>query len=160
MASRKSLELTSSTNGTFRYNWLCDDRPASAGKGAGGRRQRGRPRVAGAAAQYGDAFTVVGQARDGVDAVALAESLQPDLVILDVSMPRLDGIEALAQVRAVCPGSQVVIFTGDSDTTLESEARAAGAAAVIAKDMGATTLVEKLSGSSFAPRIDELPATG
>lgn len=107
-----------------------------------------------------DDFTVVGQARDGVDAIELAASLQPDLVILDVSMPRLDGIEALPQVRAVCPRSQVVIFSGDSDTTLESEARAAGAAAVIAKDMGATTLVEKLSALFVRQRIDELPATG
>ena len=107
-----------------------------------------------------DDFTVVGQARDGVDAVELAESLQPDLVILDVSMPRLDGIEALPQVRAVCPGSQVVIFTGDSDTTMESEARAAGAAAVIAKDMGATTLVERLSVLVHEQRDGELPAAG
>jgi DNA-binding NarL/FixJ family response regulator len=107
-----------------------------------------------------DDFTVVGQARDGVDAVELAESLQPDLVILDVSMPRLDGIEALPQVRAVCPGSQVVIFTGDSDTTMESEARAAGAAAVIAKDMGATTLVERLSVLVAEQRDGELPAAG
>jgi DNA-binding NarL/FixJ family response regulator len=107
-----------------------------------------------------DDFTVVGQARDGVDAITLAESLQPDLVILDVSMPRLDGIEALPQVRAVCPGSRVVIFTGDSDTTMESEARAAGAAAVIAKDMGATTLVERLSALFVDQRIEDLPATG
>jgi DNA-binding NarL/FixJ family response regulator len=107
-----------------------------------------------------DDFTVVGQARDGVDAIELAESLQPDLVILDVSMPRLDGIEALPQVRAVCPGSQVVIFTGDSDTTMESEARAAGAAAVIAKDMGANTLVEHLSQLVQAQREGELPAAG
>ena len=95
-------------------------------------------------------FTVVGEARDGVTAVNLAESLQPDLVILDVAMPRLDGIEALPQVRAVCPESQVVIFTGDSDDAVEGEARAAGASAVIAKDMGAITLVERLS-ALFSP---------
>ncbi len=95
-------------------------------------------------------FTVVGEARDGVTAVDLAKSLQPDLVILDVSMPRLDGIEALPKVRAVCPESQVVIFTGDLDGAVEGEARAAGASAVIAKDMGAITLVEKLS-ALFSP---------
>lgn len=107
------------------------------------------------------AFTVVGQASDGVDAVLLAETLQPDLVILDVSMPRLDGIEALPRVRAVSPTSQVVIFSGDTDHTMESEARAAGAAAVIAKDMGATTLVEKVTALFSAPRrLDtQLPAT-
>jgi DNA-binding NarL/FixJ family response regulator len=104
-----------------------------------------------------DTFTVVGQARDGVDAVSLAESLQPDLVILDVSMPRLDGIEALPQVRAVSPTSQVVIFSGDSDSTMESEARAAGADAVSPKDTGATTLVEKLSALfQRHQRVDEL----
>ena len=70
-------------------------------------------------------------------------------------MPRLDGIEALPQVRAVCPGSQVVIFSGDSDTTMESEARAAGAAAVIPKDTGATTLVEKLAVLFQSRRVDE-----
>jgi DNA-binding NarL/FixJ family response regulator len=107
------------------------------------------------------AFTVVGQAGDGVAAISLAESLQPDLVILDVSMPRLDGIAALPQVRAVSPQAQVVIFTGDTDGSMESEARAAGAAAVIAKDIGAVTLVEKLSALFPAHAgDDELPAAG
>lgn len=112
------------------------------------------------------AFTVVGEARDGVTAVAQAQKLQPDLVILDVSMPRLDGIEAIPQVRAVCPSSRVVIFTGDTDRGMEGEARAAGAAAVlakadIAKDTGAAGLVERLR-SLFAPPwpLDQLPATG
>jgi DNA-binding NarL/FixJ family response regulator len=106
-------------------------------------------------------FTVVGEARDGVTAVALAQKLQPDLVILDVSMPRLDGIEALPQVRAVCPESQVVIFTGESDQATVGEAHAAGAAAVIAKDQGATTLIDKLRALFTPPRMTEsLPATG
>ncbi len=107
-----------------------------------------------------DAFTVVGEARDGVAAITLAESLQPDLVILDVSMPRLDGIEALPQVRAASPGSQVVIFSGDSgDTSMETEARAAGAAAVITKDIGAITLIDRLR-SLFSPCVADpgLPA--
>jgi DNA-binding NarL/FixJ family response regulator len=97
-------------------------------------------------------FTVVGEARDGVAAVALAERLQPDLVILDVSMPRLDGIEALPKVRDASPQSSVVIFSGNSDEGLEQEARAAGAVAVISKDTGALTLIERLS-ALFASRI-------
>ena len=110
-----------------------------------------------------EAFTVVGEARDGVAAVSLAQSLQPDLVILDVSMPRLDGIEALPQVRAVSPKSQVVIFSGDTDdVSMECEARDAGAAAVITKDIGAITLIDKLR-ALFAPGVSparELPAAG
>jgi DNA-binding NarL/FixJ family response regulator len=106
-----------------------------------------------------EVFTVVGEARDGLAAVALAERLQPDLVILDVSMPRLDGIEALARVRQTSPQSQVVIFTGnEGDDELERDAHAAGAAAVISKDTGAITLIERLA-TLFAQRA-ELPATG
>jgi DNA-binding NarL/FixJ family response regulator len=105
------------------------------------------------------AFTVVGEARDGLAAVALAESLQPDLVILDVNMPRLDGIEALPRVRDASPQSHVVIFSGNvDDDGLEREARAAGADAVISKDTGALTLIERLA-KLFAP-CGELPATG
>jgi DNA-binding NarL/FixJ family response regulator len=103
------------------------------------------------------AFTVVGEARDGVAAVALAEQLQPDLVILDVNMPRLDGIEALPRVRNASPGSQVVIFSGNSgDDDLEREAHAAGATAVISKDTGALTFIDRLT-LLFTPR-GELPA--
>lgn len=108
-------------------------------------------------------FTVVGEAPDGVAAVALAQKLQPDLVILDVSMPQLDGIAALPRVRAVCPESQVVIFTGDTDGVTEGEARAAGAAAVIAKETGAATLVDRLRKLFVSPVsqwLPELPVTG
>jgi DNA-binding NarL/FixJ family response regulator len=106
-------------------------------------------------------FTVVGQARDGLDAVALAQQLQPDLVILDVSMPRLDGIEALPRVRAACPRSRVVIFTGDSDGSMEGEARDAGAAAVIAKEIGAATLIDHLRALCEPTlRAEQLPAAG
>jgi DNA-binding NarL/FixJ family response regulator len=106
-----------------------------------------------------EVFTVVGEARDGLAAVALAERLQPDLVILDVSMPRLDGIEALPRVRHASPKAQVVIFSGnDDDGELERDARAAGAAAVISKGTGAVTLIERLA-ALFAQR-GELPAAG
>lgn len=110
------------------------------------------------------AFTVVGEARDGVVAVELTQRLQPDLVILDVSMPRLDGIKAIPRVREACPDSRVVIFTGDSVYDVEREAREAGAAAVIAKDMGATTLVDELRAlfpSWMTDGLtDDLPAAG
>lgn len=104
-------------------------------------------------------FTVVGEARDGVAAVTQAERLQPDLVILDVDMPRLDGIEALPRVRVASPHSQVVIFSGNvDDPGLETKARAAGATAVISKATGAQSLVERLH-LLFTPRR-ELPAAG
>lgn len=107
-------------------------------------------------------FTVVGEAGDGEAAVSMAEQLQPDLVILDNSMPRLDGIDALPQVHAVSPASQVVIFSGDEQDDLEREARAAGAVAVIGKQAGAPSLVDRLNTLFVAPRCDDedLPAAG
>jgi DNA-binding NarL/FixJ family response regulator len=97
-------------------------------------------------------FTVVGQARDGVEAVEAARSLQPDLVVLDVSMPRLDGITATPRILSASPTSRVALFTGVSDAGIEQEARAAGADALLAKELGATTLVDKLREVCRGPR--------
>ncbi len=107
-------------------------------------------------------FTVVGEAGDGEAAVSMAEQLQPDLVILDNSMPRLDGIDALPQVHAVSPASRVVIFSGDDQHGLEREARAAGAVAVIGKEAGAPSLVDRLNTLFVGLRCgdEDLPAAG
>lgn len=60
-----------------------------------------------------DDFEVVGEARHGGEAVRLAESLQPDLVVMDASMPVMTGLEALPAVRRVCPDARVVIFSAE-----------------------------------------------
>src|SRR5262249_61717854 len=57
------------------------------------------------------AFSVVGEAADGHEAVARAHELQPDLVLLDLSMPGLDGLSALPLLRAAAPDSEVVVLT-------------------------------------------------
>lgn len=61
-------------------------------------------------------FEVVGEAGNGVEAVAEAARLRPDVVLMDLEMPALDGIEAIRQLRAVDPGAQVVVLTAfDTD---------------------------------------------
>jgi DNA-binding NarL/FixJ family response regulator len=57
-------------------------------------------------------FQVVGEACDGVEAVELARALQPDLVLLDLKMPRLNGDGAAEQVRAQCPGTRLILLSG------------------------------------------------
>lgn len=64
-----------------------------------------------AAALARDDFEVVGEAVDGYEAITCAETLQPDLVLLDVAMPGMDGLEALPRVRRAAPGARVVVLT-------------------------------------------------
>lgn len=62
--------------------------------------------------ELSQAFQVVGTAEDGVEAIEKVASLQPDLVLLDSVMPRMDGLEAIPNIRGVSPSSQIVIFSG------------------------------------------------
>jgi DNA-binding NarL/FixJ family response regulator len=72
-------------------------------------------------------LVVVGEAADGLAAVELASELQPDLVMLDLAMPRMDGLEALPLIRAAVPGVRVIVLSGFNQTTLADKAMAAGA---------------------------------
>ncbi len=64
-------------------------------------------------------FRIVGEAADGVEAVTKALELQPDIIIMDIFMPRATGIEALAEIRAKLPGTKVIMLTvSDSDSDL------------------------------------------
>jgi len=87
-----------------------------------------------------EGYQVVGEASDGQEAVDLAESLRPDLVIMDVKMPRRDGIDAAAEIAAkrIAP---VVVLTAFSQRDLVEKARDAGAMAYLVKPFSITDLV-------------------
>jgi len=72
-------------------------------------------------------LTVVGEAADGVEAVEAATELQPDLVMLDLAMPRMDGLEALPLIRAAVPDVRVIVLSGFNQSTLADKAIEAGA---------------------------------
>ena len=87
-----------------------------------------------------EGYDVVGEAGDGQEAVDLAESLKPDLVIMDVKMPRRDGIDAAAEIAAkrIAP---IVVLTAFSQRDLVEKARDAGAMAYLVKPFSASDLI-------------------
>jgi DNA-binding NarL/FixJ family response regulator len=80
---------------------------------------------------------VVGEASTGTEALALAQALTPDVVLMDIEMPEMDGIEATAALRRVVPQSAVVILSIHDDAQTRGRAQAAGAVAFVEK-RGAT----------------------
>lgn len=87
-----------------------------------------------------EGYEVVGEAGDGQEAVELAESLRPDLVIMDVKMPRRDGIDAASEIasKRIAP---IVVLTAFSQRELVERARDAGAMAYLVKPFNITDLV-------------------
>jgi PAS domain S-box-containing protein len=89
-------------------------------------------------------FEVVGEGADGREAVSLAEELQPDMILLDVSMPGMDGLEALPRIREVAPTSKVVMYTGFDEQGLADRALLLGATALIEKSTSLDDLGRQL----------------
>ena len=79
-------------------------------------------------------FDVVGEASDGAEAVLMAQRLRPDVILMDVTMPEMDGVEACRQVRLDLPGTQVVMLTMHADQEVLASAIRAGASGYLVKD--------------------------
>jgi DNA-binding NarL/FixJ family response regulator len=84
---------------------------------------------------------VVGRAANGEEAVRMVAELEPDVVLMDLSMPVLDGFLATQRILEESPGTQVLILTGSPERTDVARAEAAGAAGYVTKDRIASELV-------------------
>jgi DNA-binding NarL/FixJ family response regulator len=87
---------------------------------------------------------VVGTAGNGKEAVALALSLVPDVTLMDISMPAVDGIEAVRRIRAQRPDACILILTGSSISADVDRSRQAGAAGFLTKDRIAGHLIDRI----------------
>ncbi|MBI5303396.1 MAG: response regulator transcription factor [Chloroflexi bacterium] len=87
---------------------------------------------------------VVGQAGDGIDALAQADALKPDVVLMDVRMPHMDGVQATRQIRARLPNTQVIILTTFDDDEYVFEGLRAGAMGYLLKDTSVEILADAL----------------
>ena len=87
---------------------------------------------------------VVGEASTGREALTLAQTLTPDVVLMDIEMPGMDGIEATAALRTIVPQSAVVILSIHDDVQTRGRAQAAGAVAFVEKRGGTDRLLSAI----------------
>ena len=91
-----------------------------------------------------DRIDVVGQAGDGREAVQLTAELDPDVVLMDISMPVMDGIEAAREIRSSRDGTCILMLTGSNSRADVDRARQAGAAGYVTKDRIAAELIDAI----------------
>ena len=106
-------------------------------------------------------LSVVGEADDGRQAVELAKSLKPNVVVMDIGMPNLNGIEAARQIGEMDPGAAVVMLSMHSDESYVLRALSAGARAYLLKDSATTDLVQAIHAvvegkSFFSPAVSKV----
>jgi DNA-binding NarL/FixJ family response regulator len=92
-----------------------------------------------------EGIEVVGRAQDGREAVAQTLELVPDVTLMDISMPVLDGIDATRAIRQAAPTACVIVLTGSTVVAEIDRARKAGAAAFLSKDHIASELVATIN---------------
>ncbi len=92
----------------------------------------------------GEQYDVVGEARNGLTAVEMAERMKPDIICMDVLMPELNGIHAMAQIRAQRPETAFVMITGNADPETVQQSIENGAAGFIVKPFNAARVLDTL----------------
>lgn len=92
-----------------------------------------------------DGFDVVAQGRNGEEAVALAEKHRPDVIVIDYSMPQINGLEASKRVLAIIPDQPIILYTAYIDDVLKQAAKEAGISICVGKVEGLETLERSIS---------------
>jgi DNA-binding NarL/FixJ family response regulator len=94
--------------------------------------------------QRSPGFTVVGEAADGLEALRLCRDLQPDVVLLDISMPGLNGVEAARRIGVEAPGTRILIVSMHADRRFVAESLRAGARGYLLKDSAFPEVVQAI----------------
>jgi DNA-binding NarL/FixJ family response regulator len=108
--------------------------------------------------RHADNFEVCGEAGDGREAIEKAQQLNPDLVLTDLSMPIMNGIEECRALKKIMPEVPVIIVTAYLDPSVEKEALSAGASAVISKSEQIAALLGKAKSVVDTTMSDSMAA--
>jgi DNA-binding NarL/FixJ family response regulator len=92
-------------------------------------------------------FCVVGEASNGREAISFARELQPDVILLDLSMPVCTGLEALPEIRLAAPAAAVVVFSGLDESIVGDAAREAGATRFLQKGASPDAILATITGA-------------
>ena len=92
-----------------------------------------------------ESYSVVGEASNGQDAIALCERLAPTLVLLDINMPKMDGLQALDEIRKTSPQTMVIMVSADATMDKVSEAVKKGAAGFVVKPLKAASVLDRIA---------------
>lgn len=95
---------------------------------------------------FANGIEVIGEADNGLDAVKLAHELKPDVVLMDLQMPELNGVEATARIHADNPGAKILILTSFGTSAELKRAMDAGAAGALVKSSSRTEIVDAIHG--------------
>ena len=101
-------------------------------------------------------FNVVGTAQDGVEAVELAAKLKPDVVLMDIRMPNMNGVVATKRIKEINPDIKIIVLTTFDDSDYILSAINNGASGYLLKDIGATALIDSIKNAYAGDTI--LPA--
>ncbi len=89
-------------------------------------------------------FDIVGEAADGLEAINLVERMLPDLVLMDISMPRMNGIEAIREIKKKRPGTKILAYTVHKIPEILTATLKAGADGYLLKDSSRTELIQSI----------------
>ena len=95
-------------------------------------------------------FEVCGDAENGLEAVEMAQVLRPDLILLDLCMPVMNGIEAACELKRLLPMIPIVVFSEYGDALSEDEAHSEGISALVSKKESVSTLLDKARAALYS----------
>lgn len=92
-----------------------------------------------------ESYSVVGEASNGEEAISLCERFKPGVVLLDINMPKMDGLQALAEIRKVSPATTVIMVSADATMDRVSEAIKQGASGFVVKPFNSASVLDRVA---------------